>query len=79
MLDIPHLMYKRHKLSKQYYKEFVKDEWYFDFAYHYAFVISVFFIIFTYSACAPLIVVFGFGFFFIKVSFYLLKYLLVLG
>ena len=69
MLDIPHYIYMKMKKRNSYNKEKVKDDWYFDFSYHYAFAISVYFITIIYSASAPLISFFGVIFFYFKVSY----------
>lgn len=54
-------------LQRREYLEDVEDDWFFDLGYHYAFAISVFIIVFIFSASVPLIPFFGFLFFFFKV------------
>ena len=66
MLDLAHLIYLK-ILRCRSYAQRVLDDWYFDFAYHYAFVISVFILVLIFSVSAPLLTIFGFGFFSIKV------------
>ena len=59
---------KRGCSRKRNYDIEIKDDWYFDLGYHFAFSITVFTMVFLFSASAPLIPVFGFLFFTIKVS-----------
>lgn len=48
--------------------EQIADDWFFDIGYHFGFSITVFIVVFMFSCCAPLIPLFGFLFFMIKVS-----------
>ena len=59
-------------LTKKYYQTDIEDDWYFDIGYNYAFVLTVFIVIFVFSASVPLIPLFGFLFFFFK--YYIDKY-----
>lgn len=70
VLDIPHYLYIRMKKlfmsSNIYEEEEVEDDWYFDLGYHFAFSITIFTVIFLFSAAVPLIPLFGFLFFTFK-------------
>lgn len=46
--------------------EDLEDDWYFDLGYHFAFSLTIFTIIFIFSAAVPLISFFGFLFFAFK-------------
>lgn len=67
-LDLPHHFYLMFKNIFRSYKKELRDDWYFDLAYHYAFSLSIFIIALIFSSAAPLMTFFGFLFFFIKVS-----------
>ena len=70
ILDIPHFLYikmKRFFFKSQIYEEDdVIDDWYFDLGYQFAFSITIFTIVFLFSAAVPLIPLFGFLFFAFK-------------
>jgi len=58
--------------SKIYEEEEIEDDWYFDLGYHFAFSITIFTVIYIFSAAVPLIPLFGFLFFAFK--YYIDKY-----
>lgn len=70
ILDIPHFIYmklKRLFMRSQIYEEDeIEDDWYFDLGYHFAFSITIFTVIYIFSAAVPLIPLFGFLFFAFK-------------
>lgn len=70
MLDLAHWLYIKFSQGGCFKNNAVKDDWYFDYAYFYAFNISVFIISLIYSASAPLIAILGFIYFFLRVSLY---------
>ena len=55
---------KSYKKNKE-----VEDHWYFDIAFHFGTTITLFIVILNYSTLSPLIPIFGFFFFTIKVIF----------
>ncbi len=67
ILDLPHYFYMMLKKflmrSKAYLEDEVEDDYYFDLGYHFAFSITIFTLIFIFSAAVPLIPCFGFLFF----------------
>lgn len=70
ILDVPHFIYlgmKRMFLrTQEYQNNDVEDDWYFDIGYHFAFSITIFTVIYLFSASVPLIPLFGFIFFAFK-------------
>jgi hypothetical protein len=76
ILDIPHFIYMKLKKlfmkSKIYDGVAIEDDWYFDLGYHFAFSITIFTVIYLFSAAVPLIPLFGFVFFAFK--YYIDKY-----
>jgi len=66
-LDVPHYLYLLMKRfltkSKQYLQDEIVDDWFFDLGYHFAFSLTIFTIVFIFSAAVPLIPAFGFIFF----------------
>jgi hypothetical protein len=72
MLDLPHYIYVKMKKcctkKRKYMETKFEDDWYFDIGYHFAFSITVFTVVFIFSVAAPLIPIFGFLFFTLKVS-----------
>ena len=74
ILDLPHhayLKFRKWQMSRKNYKKNkeVEDHWYFDIAYHFGTTITLFIVILNYSTLSPLIPIFGFFFFTIKVIF----------
>jgi hypothetical protein len=65
MLDIPHTLYLK-MAAKKPNQRGVKDEWYFDYAYFFAFNFSVFIIVLVFSISAPLLSMFGLIYFAIR-------------
>lgn len=67
ILDVPHYLYMMMKRfltrTKAYLEDEVEDDYYFDLGYHFAFSITIFTVIFIFSAAVPLIPLFGFLFF----------------
>lgn len=67
ILDLPHYLYMTMKKflmrSRAYLEDEVEDDYYFDLGYHFAFSITIFTVIFIFSAAVPLIPCFGFLFF----------------
>lgn len=70
ILDIPHFLYVKFKKfffkSHIYEDDDIIDDWYFDLGYQFAFVITIFTVIFIFSSSVPLIPLFGFVFFAFK-------------
>lgn len=70
ILDIPHFLYVKFKKlffrSKIYEDEDIIDDWYFDLGYQFAFVITIFTVVFIFSSSVPLIPLFGSVFFIFK-------------
>ncbi|CDW80277.1 integral membrane protein [Stylonychia lemnae] len=76
ILDIPHFIYMKLKRlfmkSRNYEQDEIEDDWYFDLGYHFAFSITIFSVVYIFSAAVPLIPLFGFLFFAFK--YYIDKY-----
>ena len=69
ILDIPHFMYmwmKRTCSRKKRFNNEIEDDWYFDLGYNFAFSITIFTVVYIFSASVPLISFFGFLFFVFK-------------
>jgi hypothetical protein len=66
------------KITSKYSDE-LEDDWYFDLGYHYAFSVSIFLITLIFSSSAPLLPIFGFLFFSIKVIVIVIIFLVSRG
>ena len=69
ILDIPHFLYmwmKRTCSRRKRFDDEVEDDWYFDLGYNFAFSITIFTVVYIFSASVPLISFFGFLFFALK-------------